>query len=257
MLTTDHTVVHAYGVVTAGTELPIDTGIDGSPLALVDVGEFAIVSSHLSAYRYGLESWREHAMDPEWLQDVVQQHHLVLQAITSTADVVPLRLPAIHSDLTTLRQVVTAQRGELTAAARRIRGHIEMGVKVFAGDEKSMAIPPAEEAMTGRDYLNRRSREATQIAARLHQRVSAVNQIHATLSHSASSAIINPPQHPALSGRDQPMLLNGAYLVLRHRLHDFLNRADSAGGCGLLVEITGPWPPYNFTDSAQPEEPVP
>ena len=48
------------------------------------------------------------------------------------------------------------------------------------------------------------------------------------------------------------MVLNGAYLVDRERESDFLAVLDgqAAGPCreaGLLAEITGPWPPYNFS----------
>jgi hypothetical protein len=55
------------------------------------------------------------------------------------------------------------------------------------------------------------------------------------------------------------MVLNGAYLVARDRESDFLALLDAqAGGpcreAGLLTEITGPWPPYNFSVGPMSED---
>jgi hypothetical protein len=58
------------------------------------------------------------------------------------------------------------------------------------------------------------------------------------------------------------MVLNGAYLVARERENDFLAVLDAqaAGPCreaGILAEITGPWPPYNFSVGPLPENHAP
>jgi hypothetical protein len=50
------------------------------------------------------------------------------------------------------------------------------------------------------------------------------------------------------------MLLNGAYLVARERtseLHDAINelQAEWEPG-GFVIELTGPWPAYNFVSGA-------
>ena len=46
------------------------------------------------------------------------------------------------------------------------------------------------------------------------------------------------------------MALNLAVLVLRDRLPEFHARAEAIGAAyaeqGLSVEVSGPWPPYNF-----------
>jgi len=51
------------------------------------------------------------------------------------------------------------------------------------------------------------------------------------------------------------MLLNGAYLVSRADQARFLELvreiADNRSTKGLSVEVSGPWPAYNFTDDAE------
>jgi hypothetical protein len=65
----------------------------------------------------------------------------------------------------------------------------------------------------------------------------------------------NPPQDTVLSGRREQMLLNGAYLVSLADEARFLELvgeiADDCLARGLLVEVSGPWPAYNFTGDAE------
>ena len=53
---------------------------------------------------------------------------------------------------------------------------------------------------------------------------------------------------PELSGRDGEMVLNSAYLVSdRPRFEGELTAlARELSERGLELELTGPWPPYNF-----------
>jgi hypothetical protein len=49
------------------------------------------------------------------------------------------------------------------------------------------------------------------------------------------------------------MILNAAFLVHADKLDAFKNTIDGTAGelktKGLHLEYSGPWPPYNFTDS--------
>ena len=50
------------------------------------------------------------------------------------------------------------------------------------------------------------------------------------------------------------MLLNGAYLVAREREHEFEEASASLREqweeSGFELELTGPWPPYNFVSGS-------
>ena len=66
-------------------------------------------------------------------------------------------------------------------------------------------------------------------------------------------AKINPVQPRELTNRDEPMLFNGVYLVDDAAADDFTgvvaNLQSHFAPRGLAVELTGPWPPYNFVNS--------
>ena len=92
-------------------------------------------------------------------------------------------------------------------------------------------------------------RAAAEADARLGQ---LAEGLHAQLSMLAVDAVANRPQPRELTGRDETMLLNAAYLVPRG---DARLEAGVAGlqaayeQLGLTFEITGPWPPHNFVES--------
>jgi hypothetical protein len=49
------------------------------------------------------------------------------------------------------------------------------------------------------------------------------------------------------------MVLNGVYLVREPKLDEFRNCFDALNqryaSTGLRLELTGPWPPYNFVST--------
>jgi hypothetical protein len=58
--------------------------------------------------------------------------------------------------------------------------------------------------------------------------------------------------------REDEMVFNAAFLVNKVRTDDFLNMARTLKAryesYGLLIDCTGPWPPYNFCGLSQTEK---
>lgn len=78
--------------------------------------------------------------------------------------------------------------------------------------------------------------------------------VHARLQDWAVDAVARPAQNRELSGHDGEMLLNGAYLVEAQRvdgLHALVDELeDHQAHLGTRIELTGPWPPFNFVERA-------
>ena len=141
------------------------------------------------------------------------------------------------------------QRPRFEQALARIHGHEEWGVKMFrAGGADDSSDQPAP--TSGREYLARRSEQARTREESANRRQAVVLEVHEALAHAATHAVVNAPQDSALSGRREPMTLNAAYLVARHHRDEFLELAealhDRVTADGLTLEVTGPWPAYNF-----------
>lgn len=252
-------VLHAYGVVPGGALRPSERGIADTSVELLPLGELAVVVGRLPADEYGEEIWARHGEDPRWLQPVAVGHHRVLQELVERGDVLPLRLPGMYADEQALRRAVDGSTEMLAGALARVAGHAEWSGHVF-GAAAGAAVGGtgdhgAERPRSGRDYLERKARSSSARRHAQERRRELLARVHETLREAAADAVVNDPQDPALSGREEPMLLNAAYLVQRAEEERFFAAAERVArelgddGAGLTLEVRGPWPAYNFTDA--------
>jgi hypothetical protein len=245
------TVVHTYGVV-ASPEAPLPAaGIGGTPVGALDLAEVVAVVGWLPADRYGPEQWEAHGQDPRWLEPLAREHHRVLQALCddpAVADVVPLRLPGIYRDLDAVRETLVPRTAELRRALDEIRGHAEWGVKIFLARPAQTSPEPVP--ATGRDYLRRRSEAVTARETSRERRHHLVSAAYAGVTLAAARSRVTSPQDKVLTGRSEPMLHNSAHLVRRAEQETFFaalaQASDLVAPEGMVVEVSGPWPPYSF-----------
>ena len=250
-MTAADTVLHTYGVV-ASPDVPLPAaGIAGTPVETLDLGGLAVVIGWLPADRYGPEQWEEHGQDPRWLEPLAREHHEVLQALCNdpaAGDVVPLRLPGIYRDMDAVRETLLPRTADLRQAWEDIVGHAEWGVKIFLAHPAQARPEPA--ASTGRDYLRQRSEAVTARETSRERRHQLVSDAYAAVTHAATRSCVNPPQDRVLTGRSEPMLHNSAHLVRRTEQERFFaalaQASDLLAPDGMVVEVSGPWPPYSF-----------
>jgi Gas vesicle synthesis protein GvpL/GvpF len=247
----DETIVHAYGVVAANERFGgFPAGIADTRVWVHDVDDLGAIVGLLPVEGFGVADWERNATNVSWLEPVARRHDEVLQYAAATGDVVPLRLPSLYRNLESLADTLRAAGNRLEGALRRIQGKLEWSVKIYRTTKEEDA-PASAGAVSGRDYLLSRSRDLSAKTAAREQLADEVQQIHETLGLASAEYVRNQPQDAALSGRREPMLLNGAYLVRRAEQDRFLQLADTiaedASAKGLLVEVGGPWPTYNFT----------
>lgn len=250
----DETIVHAYGVVAVDEPLSrFPTGIADAPVSVFDAERLAAVLSLLPVEGFGPADWERNATNVAWLERVARQHHAVLQHVAATTAVVPLRLPSLYGNLESLADTLRAATDRLERDLRRIKGKVEWAVKVYrtAEAQNPAALRPST---SGRDYLLARSRDLSARSSIDEQLREGVRDIHETIGQVSAEYVRNQLQDAVLSGRKEQMLLNGAYLVSRTDQPRFLDlvreMADNSSTKGLSVEVSGPWPAYNFTGEA-------
>jgi hypothetical protein len=145
------------------------------------------------------------------------------------------------------------------AALARLQDAHEWGVKVIADpDAFAAAIAREEDAAlptpptgAGAEYfatLRRDQSTREELARELGQRA---REIHDAVAALATDVRLHPASNRELSGHEGEMVLNGAYLVSAERTDELRALTRSLDhrhrGDGLTVELTGPWPPYNFS----------
>jgi hypothetical protein len=232
----------------------------GSAVQVVREGELAALASAVPAAEYDDERLREHLEDLEWVERTARRHESLLEAALQEVTIVPLRLCTIYRDLGGVRRLLREQATVLAEGLRRVDGSAEWGVKVFAGDADRAVVEVQEPAPAGQQetsverpgasYLLHRQRERERAGRASELRAVCAEAIHERVSRCAREAVTNTPQPPELHGREMAMILNGAYLVARDgepALHETVAAVQAEWGPqGYVIELTGPWPAYNF-----------
>jgi len=236
----EQTAWYVYGVVESSLASRLEARV-------VEEGELAAVVDSVSLTVFGEEALEEHLNDRAWLETHARAHQEVLQEISLAGPVVPFRFGTIYHEADDVRGMLRARSSELAAALARVRGRVEIGVKAWAGQAP---VQPAAAPSTGRAYLEQRLGAQERARAATAQLAEAARDSHLRLLSRAVEGVANRPQPRELTGRDEAMILNGAYLVadvdpIRHEIEQL---ATDYGTHGISFELTGPWPPYNFVD---------
>jgi hypothetical protein len=259
--------IWAYGIVRAGDPLTADrTGVNGGHVELVEASGLAALVSRVPLADFGAEPLRRNLNDLGWLERVARAHEAVLERALSAGTVIPLRLCTIYDDLDSVRRMLDAEHERLAQVLDLLRGRQEYGVKLLVDRERIVEAararspePPegdVADRSAGGAYLLRRRAErqvrslADSLAAEL------ADQVHARLQDWAIDAVTRPAQNRELSGHEGEMLLNAAYLVDADRIDELralvAELEEHHAALGARIEVTGPWPPYNFVPGEDP-----
>jgi hypothetical protein len=251
-------------VLPAGESLPRGVlGVDGvGRLERVEDGDLAAVVSRVPLSEFGAAPLRENLNDLEWLERVARAHESVLERVLEQSTIVPLRLCTIYESEQSVRDMLERERDSLTRALDALAGREEWGVKLIADGERlaEEARSRDSEVAALEDELGARTGGgAYMLRRRLERHVREVvdslagelgEEVHAQLRDWASDAVVLPPQNPELSGHEGRMVLNGAYLVEAERVEGLralvVELEERHRELGVRIELTGPWPPYNF-----------
>jgi hypothetical protein len=241
-------VVWAYGVVPGAQPAPDTVGLEGRPVTSISCGELAVLASELPSRAYTEQALQERLEDLDTLAGLARAHDSVLEVAHAEGDVLPFRMCTVYATPEAVRAMLAAEGGRLGRALSRLHGMAEWGVKAFAAAPGGGSPQPRPASGTAYLAARRTERERAEAGREALERV--VAGVHARLAEQAAGALRSRPQDRRLSGRDEEMLLNGAYLVPRSEAEGFRALVDDLARehepQGLALELTGPWPPYHF-----------
>jgi hypothetical protein len=180
----------------------------------------------------GLAAVCTRAQEPEFSAEAFWRHEEVVEALMEDRDLVPVRYGTRLEDEGAVARAVEERREELATALQRVRGAVELSVRVMATGKRP-PVPPAADDVSGAEYMrSRASGEA--------DRDRASRALHEPLSSLARASA---------EGRTRPQeLFRWAYLVERDSVDAFAAAVARLQDehPELSILCTGPWPPYSF-----------
>ena len=173
------------------------------------------------------------ARDGDVTGEALWRHEAVVEALMADRDLLPVRYGTRLDDEAAVARTVAERCDDLAAALDRVRGAVELSLRVLAAGERT---DPAAPHAGGAEYLRAKARSAG-------ARAGVVRSVHEPLTVFARASVQRAPQGPF-------ELLRAAYLIDRGVVAAFARHVarlqDRAPELRLLC--TGPWPPYSFAE---------
>jgi gas vesicle protein GvpL/GvpF len=252
--------LYLYGVVSAdATPTSMVAGVvPGGPLEMVAQDDLAAVVSRVPLSEFGDDHLKYNLERIDWLERTARGHETVIEVVRTQSTMIPMRMCTLFRSASSVREMLAREAQPLAEALVRLAGRSEWGVKALADLSRiqdALSSEPAPATAGGRGEAGRRYLEGRQAERRVVREIdgwlqTAIAEAHEGLSGLAAMSLRNPVQPQELSGYEEEMVLNGVYLVADSAFERFRARVDDFNARytpnGLRLELTGPWPPYNF-----------
>jgi hypothetical protein len=225
--------LYVYAIVDQpDLDLPAVRGFGGAPIGCLRVDDLMAITSPV-----------EGAVPLS--RDNLLCHERVIEALMRTRAVLPARFGTTTEGTQRIQQTLEAQGANFRANLDRVRGKVEIAVRVGwqPEAEEPIARPRAADVRDGRSYMqallaqSQRSQHQRATAEDLAARLTAGL---ADLADAAVEKVLPTPQ----------LLLKAAYLVRQEHVPEIKRRIETlrADHPALAILATGPWPAYSFVE---------
>jgi hypothetical protein len=232
-----------------------------SSLELVDHDNLSAVVSQVSLQDYSEEALAARLNDASWTAIRAMRHEHVVEYFSNRTSTVPLRFGTIYLDRSGVATMLREQETNLTAILARLQGREEWGVNVYCDRavllENITRVSPrlreltdeAKKASAGQSYLLQKKIETLKTDETRIEIGRAADQIEKRLTNESEGATklrilkVETTDHGELKAKF-------AFLVVKSNFKSFHEAAEELAReleqAGIRIELTGPWPAYNF-----------
>jgi Gas vesicle synthesis protein GvpL/GvpF len=257
--------VYCIAESAATSQLPADSlpaAIeDDATLEWVSVNTLAALVSRVPRATYNEESLSEHLTDATWTAIRAMRHETVVEYVAKRASVVPLRFGTIYLEREGIERMLSEKARELEEIIEHLRGREEWGVNVYCDRAVLLAsitsvspvlrelVERAQQASPGQSYLMQKKIDTLKVDEARAAVNTIVDRIEENLRQHSEDARrlrilkVETTDHGELKAKF-------AFLVSRSGFEEFRDGAERLAqenqSAGVRLELTGPWPVYNF-----------
>jgi Gas vesicle synthesis protein GvpL/GvpF len=257
--------VYCIAESAAAAQLPVESlpaAIeDDSKLEWISINALAALASQVPRATYSEENLTEQLTDATWTAIRAMRHETVVEHVVKRATLIPLRFGTIYLERSGVEQMLTDNSRELESIIEQLRGREEWGVNVYSDRAVLLSsitsvspvlrdlVQRAEQAPPGQSYLMQKKIETMKVDEARASVNRIVDQIEQTLKAQSDDARrlrilkVETTEHGELKAKF-------AFLVKRAAFEEFRDAAERLAQehqpAGIRLELTGPWPVYNF-----------
>jgi len=243
--------------------LPLqDKGWDAdSPVEVTIVKDLAAIWSPVPMADFSGREVEERLQDLTWILPRVLRHQEVVAGIMQRSPVLPARFGTIFATAANLERVLQHHHDTIAEFLERLTDQGEWAVKGLldrsGAKKKIFSLQLAQEAQAlealspGKRYFQERRLQAACDQEIQKWLGNICRELWTDLRYYAAEVRERRLLSRETTGSDKEMVWNWAFLVPDQAAPGFQACIREANACyadyGLVLECTGPWPPYSFT----------
>ncbi|HEY0765110.1 MAG TPA: GvpL/GvpF family gas vesicle protein [Pyrinomonadaceae bacterium] len=230
-------------------------------LEWISVNALAALVSRVPKTAYSEDQLAEHLTDATWTAIRAMRHETVVEYVAKRVTAIPLRFATIYLEREGIEEMLTEKGRELELVIAQLRGREEWGVNVYSDRAVLLSsitqVSPvlrelaerAEKASPGQSYLMQKKIDALRVDEARAAVNRIVDQIDEKLKEQSDDNVrlrilkVETTEHGELKAKF-------AFLVKRSGFEEFRDAAERLAqehqAAGIRLELTGPWPVYNF-----------
>jgi hypothetical protein len=202
--------------------------------------------------------------DVAWLSQIATRHNDIICQLAKDGAVLPLRMGAIFRSRESLKAMLNRCQRTVAGFLQQFGNRQEWGVKLFWNKPCSETMeahrgPPAPHcvapARSGKEYLRHKKVEIDTRRATRAEVQHTIHVVEQRLAGEAEEYCRVRVLPTSLTGRGEKMLYNAAFLLASSAHDRWLEaiRRVRQEVChnDLLLQVSGPWPPYHFCPSLE------
>ncbi len=228
------------------------------------------VAGKVEPDEFSEEGLKRNMNDIDWVRYMVGTHEKIVERIAMHADIIPFRFGTLFNTDGSLQAMLEQYGEEFRAILHRLAGKQEWGLKIYCNPAKAKAGPFDHQAQilaiedeikrspAGKAYFLKKKKE-TVIRETFDEKIGECGrESFETLKDLSAEARLTRLLPKEVTEREDEMVLNAVFLVDKVRTDDFLDTTrtlkERYESDGLLIDCTGPWPPYNFCGPSKTEK---
>ena len=215
-----------------------------------------LVHAEVRLEDYGEDALALAIKDLDWVSRVAMAHESVVEQVAALrgTTVIPMKLFTMFSTPEKAVSDVGRRRLELNGVFARLDGCEEWGVRVLRADARRKPATGGRGPATGAAFLAARKQARDETREALITAAAVAQEVYTSLAAIAREYRRRSSGTPGVVAP----LLDAAFLVPSRRRGRFQLAAERAArtvaDTGAAMNLTGPWPPYNFVAPPSREE---
>lgn len=249
---------YAYGVFEGIRDVP-----EGIGIMVEHENQLTMAFELVSELEFGEDHISGNLQDMEWVTKKATRHQRILEAINQSGGVIPFSFGTIFKTRSALLDSLRSREAYFLQTLSFLGNRKEWGIKLYYSQSLLQKwiqnndpvivqrLAQLEEATPGKKFILKKQLEG-EVKTRCKDRVNEARKaLHDALMSLKCELRMNENVSSDLSGRKETNVLNTAILLEEERWAELNELALSQNqkwgyGDSVFVEVTGPWPAYNF-----------